>query len=108
MDNVNFDNTQQFYSKVYKGELGGLSEGRNAALYGMTCDGLDVISRSLAMPTEVRIGDWLCFGGMGAYTFGVKTTFNGMTATDEICRLEEPTAVELPIDQPAIPLPYPQ
>jgi diaminopimelate decarboxylase len=55
----------------------------------MTCDGLDIISRNLSIPVETKIGDWLCFGGMGSYTFGVKTTFNGMTTTDEICRLEQ-------------------
>ena len=32
------------------------------------------------MSKNVNIGDWLCFGGMGAYTYTAKSTFNGMQA----------------------------
>ena len=35
----------------------------------MTCDGYDIIVNSIDMP-NMEVGDWLIFGGMGAYTYG--------------------------------------
>ena len=49
-----------------------------AELFGMTCDGMDIIARQIMMPKGVKVGDWLCFGGMGAYTYGPRSRFNGM------------------------------
>jgi len=59
----------------------------------MTCDGLDVISKNLAIPVEAKVGDWFVFGGMGAYTHGSKSNFNGMTTTDMTYRLETPALI---------------
>lgn len=44
----------------------------------MTCDGLDVIAKNVGVPSELKVGDWLCFSGMGAYTYGSRSNFNGM------------------------------
>lgn len=90
MDGVSFDDSEQFYSKINNGSVSNITEVRNSTLYGMTCDGLDVISKNLAVPCEVKVGDWFCFGGMGAYTHGSKSNFNGMTTTDETYRLITP------------------
>ena len=68
----------------------GISEVRSATVYGMTCDGLDIISKNLVNPVDAKVGDWFCFGGMGAYTHGSKSTFNGMTTTDETYKLSAP------------------
>ena len=32
----------------------------------------------------MEVGDWICLGGMGAYTYGPKSTFNGMEALNDI------------------------
>lgn len=53
------------------------------SLFGMTCDGYDIIANSLKMP-DMEIGDWLLMGGMGAYTFGPKSNFNGMDSLQKI------------------------
>jgi diaminopimelate decarboxylase len=37
-------------------------------IYGHTCDGLDIVASDVIIPASIDIGDWLCFGGMGAYT----------------------------------------
>ena len=29
----------------------------------------------------MNVGDWLCFSGMGSYTYGPKSGFNGMQST---------------------------
>jgi hypothetical protein len=34
----------------------------------------------------MKVGDWLCISGMGAYTYGPKSNFNGMKSTDKIIR----------------------
>lgn len=50
----------------------------------MTCDGLDVIAKSMSIPKEMKVGDWLCFSGMGSYTYGSRSNFNGMNSTEAI------------------------
>jgi diaminopimelate decarboxylase len=56
----------------------------NSSLFGMTCDGLDIITKNLNVPKEMKVADWLCFSGMGAYTYGPRSTFNGMNSTETI------------------------
>eukprot|EP01133_Synstelium_polycarpum_P014603 gene14603-17267_t len=45
-------------------------------LFGPTCDSIDVISRDIQVP-ELKIGDWLYFKDMGAYTLASASSFNG-------------------------------
>eukprot|EP01112_Ceratiomyxa_fruticulosa_P024313 TRINITY_DN988_c0_g2_i1.p1 TRINITY_DN988_c0_g2~~TRINITY_DN988_c0_g2_i1.p1 ORF type:complete len:473 (-),score=111.28 TRINITY_DN988_c0_g2_i1:202-1620(-) len=45
-------------------------------LFGPTCDSIDVIARDIQLP-ELRIGDWLYFPEMGAYTMAASSSFNG-------------------------------
>jgi ornithine decarboxylase len=53
------------------------SEMRPFVTYGPTCDSLDVLPQAMDMPAEIRIGDYLEFGLMGAYTYANRTGFNG-------------------------------
>lgn len=50
----------------------------------MTVDGSDVISRNVKLSSKLQIGDWLVFGGLGAYSSGMMTKFNGMEAGTKI------------------------
>lgn len=50
--------------------------------YGPTCDGLDELPQRLLLPGDVREGDWIEFGCMGAYTLSLRTTFNGFYPDD--------------------------
>lgn len=43
----------------------------------MTCDGYDIVCQNMGVP-DMKIGDWLIFGGFGSYTVGPKSLFNGM------------------------------
>eukprot|EP01132_Coremiostelium_polycephalum_P010254 gene10254-12578_t len=45
-------------------------------LFGPTCDSIDVIARDIQIP-ELKIGDWLYFAEMGAYTVASASSFNG-------------------------------
>jgi diaminopimelate decarboxylase len=56
---------------------------KQGSLFGMTCDGMDILNKNLLLP-EMEVGDWIVIGGMGAYTYGVKSLFNGMKSTDKI------------------------
>lgn len=46
-------------------------------VYGPTCDSLDVLPHPFNLPTDVREGDWLEIGQVGAYSNAVATNFNG-------------------------------
>lgn len=37
----------------------------------------------------MNIGDWMILAGMGSYTYGPKSNFNGMTATDRLYTYNE-------------------
>lgn len=86
MDGVSFENSNdQFYSKIDEsGEPSGIFEQENSTIFGMTCDGMDIIAKSITIPIDAKVGDWFCFGGMGSYTYGCKSKFNGMTTTDKV------------------------
>jgi len=45
--------------------------------YGPTCDGSDVLPEPLELPHDIRSGDYLEFGNIGAYSLSGRTRFNG-------------------------------
>lgn len=45
-------------------------------LFGPTCDSIDVIARDIQLP-ELKMGEWVYFPDMGAYTMAAASTFNG-------------------------------
>ncbi|KAE8160228.1 pyridoxal-dependent decarboxylase [Aspergillus tamarii] len=47
------------------------------SVWGPTCDGLDCIAKEAIMGCEVKVGDWVKFENMGAYTVATSTQFNG-------------------------------
>lgn len=47
-------------------------------IFGPSCDGLDLVCPKTYLPTEaIRVGDWLRFTLMGAYTRSAASEFNG-------------------------------
>jgi ornithine decarboxylase len=46
-------------------------------IYGPTCDSNDVLGASFNIPDDVREGDWIEVGMMGAYSLSMRTEFNG-------------------------------
>jgi ornithine decarboxylase len=47
-------------------------------LFGSTCDGGDIIARSIKLPCDLQVGDFIEWRGMGAYTMAATTNFNGI------------------------------
>ena len=59
-----------------------LSEGRSDALapfafYGPTCDDADYMEGPFHLPADIRAGDYIEIGMLGAYGAAMKTRFNG-------------------------------
>ena len=52
-----------------------------STVFGPTCDSIDVITRSVLLP-KLKIGDWLYFQNMGAYTMAAASSFNGFVPSD--------------------------
>ena len=50
----------------------------NVTLFGSTCDGADIIARSISLPVGLKLGDVLEWKRMGAYTMAATTNFNGI------------------------------
>jgi ornithine decarboxylase len=50
---------------------------RNFAFFGPTCDSADVMHGPFALPEDVREGDWIELGQLGAYGACLRTAFNG-------------------------------
>ncbi|KAL2008994.1 hypothetical protein VTN00DRAFT_7188 [Thermoascus crustaceus] len=48
-------------------------------IWGPTCDSVDCVVRETALESEVKVGDWLKYKNMGAYTSTTATRFNGLT-----------------------------
>ena len=53
--------------------------------YGPTCDSLDQMKGPFYLPDNIREGDYIEIGGLGAYSKSIRTTFNGF---DDILQIE--------------------
>ena len=49
-------------------------------VFGPTCDSNDVLGANFTLPGDVREGDWIEIGMMGAYSLSMRTHFNGFFA----------------------------
>ena len=47
------------------------------ALFGPTCDSADRMAGPFWLPADVREGDWIEIGQLGAYGACLRTAFNG-------------------------------
>jgi ornithine decarboxylase len=57
---------------------------REFKLFGPTCDGTDVMPGPVGLPDDVRPGDYLEFGSIGAYSLAGRTSFNGHFSDDVV------------------------
>ncbi|KAF8992367.1 hypothetical protein BDQ17DRAFT_1432443 [Cyathus striatus] len=48
-----------------------------SSIWGPTCDSIDCVSKGILLPKALRVGDWLGFENMGAYTLCAASQFNG-------------------------------
>ncbi|KAF7315326.1 Ornithine decarboxylase [Mycena indigotica] len=50
---------------------------QTSSVWGPTCDSIDCVCRTVSLPVGLRVGDWLGFANMGAYTVCAASQFNG-------------------------------
>lgn len=48
-----------------------------SSVWGPTCDSIDCVCPTTQLPRALRVGDWLGFHNMGAYTVCAASQFNG-------------------------------
>jgi ornithine decarboxylase len=53
-------------------------------LYGPTCDSLDAMEGPFVLPADIREGDYIELGMLGAYGVAMQTRFNGFGETETI------------------------
>jgi ornithine decarboxylase len=69
---VLFDHCQYHFQALKKGPT------QIAAVFGPTCDALDVVSVAEDLPVNLQLGDLLYSENIGAYSTASATNFNGM------------------------------
>lgn len=61
------------------------SEEKNvSSVWGPTCDSIDCVCPKTILPVGLRVGDWLGFDNMGAYTVCAASQFNGFEVSKVI------------------------
>lgn len=61
-------------------------------VFGPTCDSSDVLPVPLELPADIRVGDYIEFGSIGAYSLSGRTNFNGFGAGETFI-IDDPAAV---------------
>lgn len=57
------------------------------SFFGPTCDNIDYMKGPFYLPEDVREGDWIEIGQLGAYGFAMRTGFNGFYADTTVAIL---------------------
>ncbi|KAI0294872.1 pyridoxal-dependent decarboxylase [Multifurca ochricompacta] len=52
-----------------------------SSVWGPTCDSIDCVCPMARLPAGLRVGDWLAFNNMGAYTICAASQFNGFAVS---------------------------
>ena len=61
-----------------------MEELSTCSVWGPTCDSIDCVCPSTKLPSSLRVGDWLGFDNMGAYTVCAASQFNGFEVSNVI------------------------
>jgi ornithine decarboxylase len=62
------------------------------AFYGPTCDDMDYMAGPFLLPADVKAGDYIEIGMLGAYGCAMRTEFNGFGETEDFVVEDEPMA----------------
>ena len=65
------------------------------ALFGPTCDSADRMRGPFRLPADMREGDWVEFGQLGAYGACLRTQFNGFGRV-EVVEVADPPMLATP------------
>jgi ornithine decarboxylase len=62
------------------------------SFYGPTCDDMDHMAGPFLLPADIKAGDYVEIGMLGAYGCAMRTGFNGFTAGETVEAGDEPMA----------------
>lgn len=54
---------------------------------GPTCDSIDMMDGPFYLPKDIKAGDWIEVGHMGAYSHSMRSNFNGFGGSDKVMLL---------------------
>lgn len=57
---------------------------------GPTCDSLDMMKGPFILPADIKTGDWIEIGNLGAYSHSLRTNFNGFGSSETVCLYDMP------------------
>ena len=72
------------------------------SFYGPTCDDMDHMAGPFMLPADVRVGDYIELGMLGAYGCAMRTDFNGFGA-DAVCQVADEPMSSLYRDEAEVP-----
>jgi ornithine decarboxylase len=70
--------------RIHLGEADDAEELTDFALFGPTCDSADRMGGPFRLPADMREGDWIELGQLGAYGACLRTGFNGFGRADVV------------------------
>lgn len=68
----------------------GVAQSEGFSFWGPTCDDMDFMEGPFELPSDIRAGDFIEIGMLGAYGAAMKTAFNGFGANDVFDVSDEP------------------
>jgi ornithine decarboxylase len=98
-----------FPVKLFRNEDGEATEVEGALrpfrFYGPTCDSIDHMPGPFWLPEDIREGDYIEIGMMGAYGVAMSTRFNGFGDAETVAVEDAPMASMYGLARRSIPLP---
>jgi ornithine decarboxylase len=83
---------------------GSTAEDADFSFYGPTCDDMDHMKGPFALPADIRAGDYIEVGQLGAYGHAMRTDFNGFGGTQTAIVSDAPMMSLIPTDGvPVVP-----
>ena len=74
------------------------------SFYGPTCDDMDHMAGPFMLPADIRSGDYIEIGMLGAYGSAMRTGFNGFTSDETVVVDDEPMAsLYAPVEEAETP-----
>jgi ornithine decarboxylase len=73
------------------------------SFYGPTCDDLDHMAGPFLLPADIRAGDYIEIGMLGAYGSAMRTAFNGFGSDQTVIVDDEPmVSLYTEVEEPAV------
>jgi ornithine decarboxylase len=86
---LRIDGPDSFPVRAYRDGMPLEGETSEFQVHGPTCDSTDTLPGLVSLPADIRPGDYLEFGNIGAYSISGRTDYNGFYS-DRIVKITAP------------------